>query len=240
MSAFISLPYADRVEILTDGATCFPSGRLLAKTCKVTASQHVPMVITGRGNYGDLEQIAEAILGATECGSFDATIDALVDALGAGSFVKRHYAYEVVIAGISEAYGPRHYFFRSEPTPETPFGAVAPFTLVDWGGMPLVGGAVMTDEELAAADVTRQSFESGLRDVGIPLFEIMRGNSKDGTPEFGDAYWIGAHIDHTVVDASGVRIERIHEWPDKLFEVISPHRVPGEGVGAEPKTMSPV
>jgi len=222
MTAFLSLPYSDRVEILTDGATCFPSGRLLAKTNKVAASPHIPLAVTGRGNHGDLRRITAAIMDASECGSFDGTITAVVELLEAGKFRERTSEFEVVLAGMSETAGPQQFIFKSGQWPVSPFGPVAPFTVVNWGAAPLVGSVELTEYDLAEAGITVASFAAGLADVGIPLFEAMRQRSRGDTPETEHAFWIGAHVDHTVIDADGVRTTRIHEWPDKHFEFIAP------------------
>lgn len=217
MSAFLSFPYADRVEMLTDGATCLPSGRLIAKTTKVKASERLPMAITGRGRHVELEQMIDWILSLP--GTVDEVLGAVAWALQNGHFGEGAFPYEVIIGAISERDGPNHYFFRSEGVEESPIGPIKPFTLYAWGDQPLVGGCEVTAADLG--DLRPDAAANGLKAIAVPLFDAMRRKSRWTVPGVNqEAYWIGAHIDHAVIRPDGVTIERIHEWPDEYMQLI--------------------
>ena len=60
MSAFYSLCYPDRVELLTDGAIYLEDGTLTDIREKVFRSETVPMAITGRGSTA-MDAFAKAL-----------------------------------------------------------------------------------------------------------------------------------------------------------------------------------
>lgn len=224
MSAFVSMVYPDRVEMLTDGATCLPSGTLIHRTDKVRASHRVPMAITGRGRHEDVARFADAILDLTKTLTVDETLEAVAAALDAGVFQETDQPYEIVLACISESCGPRQLVFTSMARPDAE-PSVEAFKLHDLTELRMIAGGVPIIPE-DVPGVTATDIGTGLRAVGVPLFEAMRRRGKGDAWGGGEAYWIGGHIDWTVVDADGVRTERIHEWPDQLFQMIQP------GVGA--------
>lgn len=221
MSAFLAFTYPDKVEVVADGATCLPSGHLIAKTDKIKASPHRPLAVVGRGRHVELEQLADYIIGLTAEHSVDETIGILAAALDQGVFVEGQYPYEVAICCWSETEGPKKYIFTSLPRPESPIGPIEAFRLY-WWDAPLGGGAHVELEDLPG--VTQDDFAETIRDVAVPVFEAMRRRSRDeawkGNNVNPEAYWVGGHLDFAVIDKDGVRIERIHEWPDEILKMI--------------------
>lgn len=220
MSAFLSVPYEDRVEILADGASCWPSGKLLACVDKIRPSPHLPLALVGRGQAGDLRQIEDTVLGLTEGRTVNETLHALMHLLAEGAFPPGRHPYEVVIAAITEFQGPAHYIFRSVATPPSKdIIGMEPFKLYDFTDTALSGGC-----EIDREDYPENGVADGLKPIAVQVFDAMR--RKAGGSAFGTegAYWIGGHIDHAVIDKNGVRIERVHEWPDVLGRKIDPWR----------------
>lgn len=228
MTAYMAVAYPDRVEVLSDGAICGGSGALLGVRLKVEASKRLPFALIGRGQSGELKTITDPILEATEHLSVDETIAAIAESLAGGSLRKQQYDYEVAIFAISETLGPANYMFSSRGPFEAPFGMLEPYTIAHWGGPPLAGGALIGAEDFSDADFKRLhvGLPTGLKDVGIIIFEAMRRKSKEDLWGQGAAYWIGGALYHTVIDMDGVRTETIHKWPDEIFKKIKPEDAP--------------
>lgn len=221
MSAFLSFPYPDRIELLADGATCLPSGAFLKATDKIRVSPFVPLVVTGRGWHRDIERLAECIILLSSCGSVDETLAAVVDVLeDVRSEPGETQAFELVIAAYSETTGPRHMVFKSFAFDDMPA-----WTLVDYTGQVLGGGPDFDEADLLATGLAAADFADGAQGGGVALMEFMRGipgrNERDPTGVRG--YWIGGHVDHAVVGANGVVVTRVKEWPDTPFRKIDPH-----------------
>lgn len=226
MTAFLALPYADRIELLADGATCLPNGMLIAATDKIVASEYVPLAMVGRGNHGDLRTMTDAILKLTACGSVDDTIEQLVGALEdvrsePGEPPDQHS--EIVVAAVSETRGPCQFMLNSFEGRDRPA-----WTLIDRSGEMIGGGNLPSKADIAAAGLDAETFADGAAVGGLALMEIMRrlpgkDETRDGAT---DGYWIGCHVDHAVVSADGVTVTRIQTWPDELFKLIDPEPKP--------------
>jgi len=222
MSAFLSVAYDDRVELVVDGACCLPSGLLIAAVDKIVTSPHVPMAITGRGRHIDLQRIAAKIIDLSACGSVDATLDMLVESLvslaAEPGDVPQHL--EMAIAAISERDGPSSFYFASFPQ-----DAIPALTLWKWDrGAPSGGGPIVPEDQLRDAGLTADAFADGIAAPGLKLLQLARAipDSDPTNPDGRHAYWIGAHVDHAVVTKDGVSVNRIHEWPDHLLQPIRP------------------
>lgn len=222
MSAFVSFPYSDRIELLVDGATCLPSGAFLKATDKVRVSPFAPLVVTGRGNHADLERLAECVILLSSCGSVDETLAALSDVLEAvrsepGEAPANHF--ELVVVCYSETSGPRHFVFKSFDFDDLPA-----WTLVDYTGQVLGGGPDFDGAELLATGLTAADFADGAAGAGVAIMEFMRGipgrNERD--PNGVRGFWVGGHVDHAVVGADGVVVTRVKHWPDVPFQQIQP------------------
>lgn len=184
------------------------------------------MMIVGRGAHKDLQQLEQAIVGLSQCGSVDATIDMLAESLGAIASdlgeTPRHF--EIVVAAISETKGPRNYFFTSYAREDSPYGPIPAYTLYDWGGLPIGGGPEPTAEQYEQIGITAEAFETGLAEPGLRLMELLRTipGSDPTNPNSVHGHWIGGHVDHAVLTAEGVTITRLREWPDQPFKLIRP------------------
>lgn len=115
MSAFLGIAYADKVELLTDGAVFHPDGRLRQIRSKVWPARNLPLVVTGRGDIGALETMAHGI--TTICTGMK-TVDAVLDHLaklfdGLRATAKAPFA-EFLIACVSEARGPCMFIFMTK------------------------------------------------------------------------------------------------------------------------------
>jgi hypothetical protein len=223
MSAFLSFPFADRIELLADGATCLPSGAFIKATDKITASPYVPLAVTGRGQHGDLRKLTEIIIRLSACGSVDDTIDAIagsLDDVRDDPGEQPAHNFEIVIAAFSETRGPCHYMFSSFEGEGRPA-----WTLLDWSGEVIGGGPTFTEADIAATGLNAESFADGAAAPGLVLMEHMRRQpGSDWTnPNGVHAYWIGGHVDHAVISAEGVTITRIREWQDQPFRPIDPN-----------------
>lgn len=226
MTAFLALPYADRIELLADGATCLPNGMLIAATDKIVASEHVPLAMVGRGNHGDLRTMTDAILKLATCGSVDATLEQLVGALEdvrsePGDLPDQHF--EIIIAAFSETRGPCQFVLNSFEREGRPS-----WTLIDRSGEMIGGGNLPEQSDIAAAGLDAETFVDGAAVGGLALMEMMRRIPGSDFTRHGatHGYWIGCHVDHAVVSADGVTVTRIQTWPDELFKLIDPEPKP--------------
>lgn len=218
MSAFYTLNYGDRIELLTDGAVYEDDGTLTAVRRKVWHSERIPMAVTGRGNASAVQLLAMAVLLPDAYGSTDRVLEAvpgLLDKMAAKQHggAKPGY-FEIVIAAISETRGPVIFYASSADC----YGAgYVPFTLVEAGSE--FGGGVPIDP--AGIDVS-----DGLRTCGAEIFERMRRvrGPNPTAPELPPLYGIGGHVDLTVVRPGGVTVERLRTWPDVIGEPIDPFR----------------
>jgi hypothetical protein len=225
MSAFISFPYPDRIELLVDGATCTPNAILIAATDKLVVSPYVPLAITGRGRHGDVRSMAGSIVKLSACGSVDETFDAIIASLeevrheipsGIAS-VGEHF--EIVVAAYSEVTGPRHVVLKSFGTDHQPA-----WTLIDYTAQVLGGGPDFDVADLLATGLSQSDFVDGAAVGGLRTMEFMR--SKPGRNEQREdsvyGYWVGGHVDHAVICADGVSVTRLKTWPDMPGHLINP------------------
>ena len=222
MSAFLTVNYGDRVELLTDGAIYTEDGTLIATREKVVRIASVPAAITARGAMEPLDAIGLYLemVGAIT-GSFDAAMIQL-DSLITKMKDQGGPAFEMVICGISETDGPViAYFCTAKAYPQ-----FEPFTLYRIYDAELCGGAALdTAAELPAAGITAESVKDGLAAKGADIMELMRRKPGPNPirPDLPPVYGIGGHVDHTVIRADGVTTTRLRTWPDVVGAKINPH-----------------
>lgn len=216
MSAFLAVNYGDRIELLTDGAIYEPDGTLTAVQRKVWTSNRLPIAITGRGASKSIELVAFAFLLGVGNETVDETLEGIGDRLlkmaARAAVQETTPAFEIVIAAISETRGPLLLYCGTGDI----YGAgYVPFSLVDAGKT--IGGGPNIDA--AGIDASK-----GLRDCGVDIFERMRRipGPNPAQPDLPAIYGIGGHVDHTVVAAAGVTVDRLHEWPDVIGQKIEP------------------
>jgi hypothetical protein len=230
MSAFLSFPFADRIELFADGASCLPNGVLIAKTEKIRVSPFLPLAVVGRGGHRDIERMADLILKLAAVGTVDEVIEAVresVDNVRVEGVDDKAPHFEFAIACFSEATGPRQFEIHSYAGGDLP-----EWTLNEQTGSLLGGGAYLTPEEVALLGLGPESLAAGATEAAIAIMEKMRTKSgRDETrADAQEAFWIGGHIDRAIISADGVAVDRVHEWPDQLFQRIVPSTIDLTGI----------
>lgn len=216
MSAFYAVAYEDHIELLTDGAVYADDGTLLDIRRKVWTSDRLPMAITGRGDSGLVEAMANVMLLVSCIGTFDEAVERIDGMLQRRAEKGAHADFEMVICGISEERGPVIYYFATVNVHGSE--GLEPWRIHD-AGCELGGGNPVDANDIDAGD--------GLLNIGVELFDRMRAvpGPNPAQPDLPHLYGIGGHIDWTVVAANGAETMRIHEWPDVIGEPIDPARV---------------
>ncbi|PJI44167.1 hypothetical protein [Ciceribacter selenitireducens] len=220
MTAFILCPYADRVEILSDGAAYSPDGVFLGSHCKVMVSDVVPFAVVGSGTISETSLLAAMILAAAEAtGSVD---DALAILAGSLEAVREKASgglgMRMAIGAISETRGPVCFVFSTFADPAS---GVPAFTLQE---MPrcFAQGAAPTGADLA--EYGPISIGDGLEKDAVFMLDCMRRQkmTNPSDPDREPFYSVGGHIDLTVVRADGYEQRTLHTWPDVVGEKIDP------------------
>lgn len=213
MSALLATRYSDRVEMAADGATFDQSGNLIARTDKLRRATNAPIVVGGCGRAEDIESLARLVVFASIGNSIDAAIKWLASALPDRREVSSAIPFELVIGCMSEKDGPQIWRFRSL----RPSDVALPTLRLEWRETVALGPE-LTSEEILAAGYCRDDF---LR-TSNGMMQAMR--SKRCKPElFGDVplgHYVGCHVDHAVIAANGVTIDRVIEWPDEIGQPI--------------------
>ncbi|WP_432331006.1 hypothetical protein RMS29_001800 [Agrobacterium rosae] len=215
-------PYADRVEILSDGASYTTEGILLYTSYKVHLCEDIPLAIVGSGPVVATDQIAALIRDASgKTCSVDETLELLSKSLAAIAVSpNRDCGFRIGIAAISESGGPISAFFNSFDD-----GDIAAFTLKL---MPTgFGQGYMPKHEALMGNMANlKGTKDGLSSDGPWLFEQMR-REKNGNPAFPERepiYNVGGHLDLTIVRQETYQHERLLTWPDVIGEPIDPFR----------------
>ncbi|MBX4967188.1 hypothetical protein [Rhizobium binae] len=220
MTGFILKPFADRVEILSDGANYTPDGVVVDIRDKVKTYPALPLAVVGSGSVPVIDALSDMIFvvaKATE--SVDGTLAILAKSLAAiesEGFAEDSPA-RIAIGAISETRGPITVFFSTFHD-----GAAAPFELHD-RPFGFGQGEYPPPEEMVA---TGYAAGAGLAEYGPLLFEYMR-TRKRPNPAYPDAepiYSIGGHLDLTVVRGDGYERRRLVTWPDAVGAKIDPSR----------------
>lgn len=235
MTAFILSPYADRVEILSDGATYSPDGVFLGSHCKVMTSDVVPLAIVGSGTISETSSLAAMILMAAE--STNSVDDALAILAGSLDAVRDEAMGDVgmrmAIGAISETRGPVCYVFSTFTDTAS---NVPAFTLQEMRRC-FAQGAAPTGEDLVAYGPL--SIRDGLKKDAVFMLDSMRRQrmTNPAAPDREPFYSVGGHIDMTVIRADGYEQRVLHTWPDVVGEKIDPLRDVGttfsDGTGAD-------
>jgi hypothetical protein len=218
MSAYFSVCYEDRIELLTDGAFYNDQGILLDVREKVYRSSLWPLALTGRG----AAPIAELGVYLDMTGSLVSSVDGLIEKLQTFLDNRRLKGspapFEILIAAFVSS-GPTNLYFSTEPLMD----GVEPWIIHDVG--PEIGGGPnLTLDDAAECGISIESLNAGLEEYGADLMEIMR-RQKSGNPTkpfLPDVYGIGGHVDLTVIRPTGSSTKRIHTWPDVIGEPINP------------------
>lgn len=238
MTAFMLAPYADRVEILSDGAKYTADGIYLGSTCKVALSDDVPLAVIGSGVVSEIAALADIIMNAAEATrSVDKTIALLRKAL---KTIARKPNFDtgmrMAIGAISEKSGPVCFVFS---TFSDPASDIAPFTLQEMP-RPFAQGAAPTGEDMAGYG--HLSISEGLEADAAFLFNCMRRQplANPAAPGKESGHTIGGHLDFTVVRTEGYETRRLLTWPDVVGEKIDPTRRAQRVAGGERLNAMPV
>ena len=202
MTAYVATCLGNRVEVYSDGAKYDDAGTLLGTTCKVRQLAHFPAVIMTRGNVKFGEQ-AKALLSAMlgRFASFDAAIDHLTDWLG-DQTPGGGLPTEIMIAGMSEDFGPVVYRFDTVDM------------VLHRSDLGMVSGETITAEQ--------HSYFLHAPETGLRLMHQQRRLKVPCLNTGEEGYFVGAHVDRTTVDASGVRTITVHRWNDRVGQPIDP------------------
>ena len=235
MTAFILCPYADRVEILSDGAAYSPDGVFLGSHCKVMASDVVPLAVVGSGTISETSLLAAMILATAEATrSVDETLSLLAGSLDAvRARATGGTGMRMAIGAISETRGPVCYVFSTFTDTAS---NVPAFTLQEMRRC-FAQGAAPTGEDMA--EYGPLSIGDGLKKDAVFMLDSMRRQrmTNPAAPDREPFYSVGGHIDMTVIRADGYEQRVLHTWPDVVGEKIDPLRDVGttfsDGTGAD-------
>lgn len=223
MTAFIIGPYADRVEILSDGANYTPDGVVLGTCYKVYSSDILPLAVVGSGAVSEIALMAGMILMAADAtGSVDGALALLAGALSEiGESPNLDTGLRIAIGAISESNGPVCYVFS---TFNEPGSAVGAFNLRRMSRV-FAQGCPPTGEDLVSYG--RMSIEHGLERDAVFMLDAMRRQKmvNPAAPHREPIHSVGGHVDLTVVRADGITSKRLHEWPDVIGQPIDPFAV---------------
>lgn len=104
MSAFIALKYADRVELMADGAVYSDDGTLLDIRRKIEIGCNC--AVATRGNADGGRTFGQLVCALTDVFGFDAGIERIQNHLLGRAGEEPAFGFEFVVCGISEARGP--------------------------------------------------------------------------------------------------------------------------------------
>ncbi len=213
MSAFYAVAYDDEIQLLTDGAIYADDGVIYAFEEKVWRSEHAPLAVTGRGAHGVVSAMAACVLALAGGGNVDWAVTVFQDTIARKKDRKDTVKIDMLIACISEAFGPKLYYF----TTHDGFGEVEPFTLYD-AGREHAGGPIPDEAMLAEFGFPDRMANSTLAEAGADLFEAMRRTKMEHVahPDKPMLFAVGGHVDLTVVSALGVETTRLRTWEDEI------------------------
>lgn len=209
MSAYLCIPYADRIELLTDAAHIGPDNTIVKLERKVWSSSHCPIAITGRGDSAALENVATSVLKMAECGDATRVMTELSNPPPATPTALPFF--EVLVA-VYTADGPWAGVCLTHP-PE----GYAPLAMHRVGDFCYSYGG-------PAFDFGGFKLDDGLAAIGPYMFGKIRktaGHDLSGLRS-GGVYAVGGWCDHTTINAAGVVTRRLCRWPDKVGEKIEP------------------
>lgn len=209
MSCYFAIRFDDRIELMTDGAVIDTEGRFVRDKNKAEPALFAPVAVTGVGEEADIEAMKEVVLTAA---FFLNSVDEMIEVLGEElpKFEPTIGESAIVIACISETRGPLILTYKNTES-----------QLVNRGDSHAFGPGLDTDEMLATG--VDFSFPEGLRTDGVRLLKAMRAKRCAPFGGLPEGHYVGGHIDWTVLDRNGARVERVHDWDD----------VPGEPIEVE-------
>ncbi|WP_421952120.1 hypothetical protein [Pelagibacterium sp.] len=217
MSVLLATRYADRVEMATDGGVWNYRGDLVGRRDKLRLAPTLPLAVSGVGDDESIDQICRWVQGATMGDTVDGAISYLERTLPMRPQISSPFHWTIVIAAISETHGPCLWKFRSLKESDISLPALKPHF-----GEYIAFCPELSTDELRSSGWSPSDFSAGL----VARFDLMRTKIEDSLPDFlpgrkmPPGNYVGCHIDHAVVTATGAVLKRIHEWPDRMGQPI--------------------
>lgn len=226
MTLAYSLLHDDCIEILTDGAHYLPDGRVVEIASKVYRSPHVALVAVPIGLSEAGAIMARTIVDLSRCGSFDKTIKAAAKLISglARLQIPEGGHFGILVAGISEAEGPRHLIAMTR----TGGPGIEPFRLTDPISRDFGNIVGLTPPELAGVGITPMAAAGAgnrfLERHGAALGGIMRRKKQANfmRPELAPLHIIGGMLEHTRITAAGSLTQTLVVWDDEVGQQIDP------------------
>ena len=205
MSAYYAVAYADRVELVTDGAIYADDGTVMDIREKVWRSARLPMAFAGRGDDAAIKFITLALQTYAAAGTVDECLARFAKSIDRCR-IDGAIPVDGLIASVSDDGVPQLHWF----TTFGDFEGFEPFTLYNVSPE-FAGGPQPSEETLAAWGFPERMADSTLAESGADLFEAMRQTQMPhlGHPDRPLVYGVGCHVDLTVVDGDGARTRQL-------------------------------
>ena len=226
MSAFMSVRFPNSIQLLADGAVYDDNGEVLSFVDKISVSRTVPVAITARGRTDLALPLAMLLCELADSEGIDDLLKALHN-VETNLNMRRHFTepdngqFDLAIALWHPVTGPAHY--RVHNCASMP--DFTPFVLHELGDFIACGTAFNPDQLFRAGilPVTSDPTEWA-RTNGGDIMDMMRQSKGEPLPGALEEpqYIIGGHVDLATITASGVTLQRIRRYKDKIGKKIDP------------------
>lgn len=232
MSAFMSMIDQGEAVLLTDGAIWHGRDKTLVGTMeKVFRPRAGPMAVTMRAGDSNIgEAMARRLCVMADEQSVAGLLDNLQDT---ASDLHRRFGpsrsnadkFEIFLTALlPDGRGVHCGFLNCPQGRSNSDDYVGAYRVWHPPGDRYRGAPEIEDSDIEAAGLSRQPGEalSGYaRRCGADIFELMRrkpGPDFDGVEQF----WVGGHVDLTVIRPAGCTTERLRTWPDEVGQLVNP------------------
>lgn len=186
--------------------------------------------MTTRGNAYAGRVVADYIIQMVEENGFDLAMRGLAEPEIIRVFEllpSGRNPVDVLIAGWSEAHGPRHMHFSNIPVTGGMATEPMPVLTLTHPGAFWAAGPTLGDFDLSLLRAVQlgETVEDYAASVGMHVMEHLRRTPTfpGATNKFeGEAFIVGGQVDLTAVTAAGVSTRTIHRWDDRIGEKIDP------------------
>ncbi len=221
MSMFLGFPYADRIEVMTDGACYLPNGYLVFTECKIKCSPDVPAAITGRGNRHVVDKMTEGAFSYFRDYGLAGGLEAMEREFD--QWRERGYEglpFQLYMAVYDPVYGPRQFTVSSHA--DAMYKGTEAMRLNSIYGVAYA--APPLDQDEVKSFLNEDRLAKGCADFGPELCQYLRGRTDYvvDDPEKRPIHMVGGHIDLTTVTKTGASTRRLLTWPDLPLELIDP------------------
>lgn len=226
MSAFISVRFPDSIQLLADGAAYNPEGVITSFEDKIRVSRRAPVAVAVRGASGLALGHGQLICDLADQEGVEELLRVLRSydtSLNARRYFKADETagFDFAIALWHPAEGPKHYRLHSYPT----LPGFAPFVLHELGDFTACGTVFHPDELFRAGILPVYGDPTDwARTKGGDIMDMMRQSKGEPLPGAIEKpqYIIGGHVDLATVTATGVKLQRIRRYTDKIGKKIDP------------------